>query len=154
MIKNYPNNAVNPFKKALQDNQNAVGQFGYEVGQKIRMTGSNFNQLAINNVVPDTGSCNELKLGNVTLTFPYNFGFFHSHPINCGRNGLGEMFSDGDIGVFMKMVKYHNYGNPTYPNGTPINPNNFVMTVATAYGSTLQLKSMILKHLKTKQMKF
>lgn len=133
LIKDNPNHTINPFKKALQDNANAVGQFGYEVGQKIRMTGSNYNELAINDVTDEYNSCNELDLGNLTLAF--NFGFFHSHPTNCGKNGLGEMFSYGDIGVLCKMVKYHNYGNLTYPNGTPVNPNNFVITVASPYGT-------------------
>ena len=132
LIKNYPNNAVNPFKKALQDNHNAVGQFAYEVGQKIRMTGSNYNELAINDVQSPDG-CNQLTFTNLINAF--NFGFFHSHPISCGKYGVGEMFSAEDIGVFMEMVKHHNFGNSTYPNSTPVNPYNFVLTVASAHGT-------------------
>jgi hypothetical protein len=132
LIKDYPNNVVNPFKKALQDNDYAARNIGYEVGQKIRMTGSNFNQLAINDV-ESTGGCKELKFGNLNNAF--NFGFFHSHPKNCGENGLGEMFSGNDNGVFCEMIKHHNYGNPTYPDGTPVNPNNFVLTVASEFGT-------------------
>ncbi len=130
LIKPYPLGQENPFKQALIANQNAVGSVNNEVGQTIRLNGD--YQLSIDQNTNTPGECNSLR---IKLVNKFLFGFFHSHPSNCGVYGTNPLFSFEDIIILYKMVIQHNYGSSTYSNGTSVDYNNFVITVAGSLGT-------------------
>jgi ribosomal protein L7/L12 len=130
LIKPYPLGQENPFKQALIANANAVGSVNNEVGQRIRLNGN--NQLSIDQITNTLGECNSL---GINLSNKFLFGFFHSHPSNCGVYGTNPMFSFEDIIILYDMIVQHNYGSSTYSNGSIVDYNNFVITVAGSLGT-------------------
>ena len=122
----------NPYRAALLANKASVNvtQNPKEKGQRIKISPVTL-QPSVEEINNPSNDCNEIPI-NVTN---FMFGFFHSHPVNCGTNGINPLFSAQDIYLFCQIVANHNGGGSTYQNGTPVDVNNFIITVAGEYGT-------------------
>ena len=123
----------NPFRAALLANKASVNetQNPKEKGQRLKISPVTL-QLSVEEINNTSIDCNSIPI----VVTNFMFGFFHSHPKNCGTYfGINPLFSAEDIHKFYLIVANHNGGSSTYQNGTPVDINNFVITVAGEYGT-------------------
>ncbi len=119
---------TNQVRNALIKNTQDVTASNVEQGFRLFMDPTTGSLTASPVTNPNTQDCGALPIKTISGMM----GYFHSHTAGCSEHGLHEMFSHMDILKFYEVILNHNAAN-IY--STPVDPSNFVVTVATESGT-------------------